>query len=753
LFFGDTSPAAGKTGGGFSLSVDGAATPAIGSTGGESYCFFALSRLTVPVDLRIIVSVFCRFKVQHAPPAIDMKLIRVWETFPVLPYWARLPGFAAFCGVSVGICAARVALFLVPESDFLLSIPLKLLFAAMLCAGAAGILCRRTGLRTLFFGICGTALFGGSELGSRDFYGQMESIGENHQIMTLTLRISSHVAEQYGGYRFRAKVVGGEDADVDQLLKGRTLQCMSRSPVPAYGVISVQGKYAAPRPAAGPVGYDQRVHFAVNNIHGSFTVSRVLSNNVKISQDNGALSDKLFHQTRAGVHKVINMAADPEARAILHAAFLDEKEYLTDHLNVVFRKSGTIHLLAISGFHSALLYTAVFTMLGLIAIPPRPRRALAIAALWGYLFLIGFIPSLFRSTIMATFFCVSLMLQRKNHVVHTMGISGFFWLLISPHSLFSPGFQLSFAATAGIVLMPQILEGVTGAWISRIRNKPAQFITGKAAASFWMSIAATATTAPSLLYHFGMLSLYGIIYNMIAIPLMSVSMWAFCAALAVSPVDFLARIAVWVAEITLVWITYLAEFSETVPFSEVVIPNTSALQLIVMTVFMVGLCAVAKNLRKSYALRAGAVSMMIFSVSVLMSSANKPIENLEFKSKNSSISVVIHPDNRAWIVAKGRRNEIRNLRVRDIEPLLYMKGVKEVPLFVIDENAEEEAHEFAFSTGTSPRLLVIKNTRGNAKNQGEDGYTKINGRRIINASGACSLTVDAEGRVEISVKK
>ena len=699
------------------------------------------------------------------------------QAFPALLYWARLPGFAAFCGVSAGICIARAGLFWAPDGGFVSAIPHKLLFGVMICGGLAGILCRRAGLRALFFLICGTALFAGRDLGLRDFYKRMGAVAETQQIMTLTVRISGPVAEQYGGYRFRAKAVGAEGAEVDKLLKGRMLQCMSRAAVPPYGVMTVQGGYAPPRPAAGPVGYDQREHFAVNNIHGSFSVSRVLSSTDinKIPADNGVLpgdsglygdngispaptpkttfADGLSHKTRKSVHKIINMASDPEARAVLHAAFLDEKEFLTDRLNVVFRKSGIVHLLAISGFHSALLYTAVFTMLGLLAVPPRPRRVLAIAALWGYLLLIGFIPSLFRSTVMATFFCVSMMLQRRNHVVHTMGISGFFWLCLSPHSLFSPGFQLSFAATAGIVLMPQIFERVTAGWVSRIRNKPAQFIADKVCASFWMSIAATVSTAPPLLYHFGMISLYGILYNMIAIPLMSVSMWAFCAALAVSPIDFLARAAVWVAEVTLILITYLAGFSEAVPFSEVIIPDSSALQLVVMTVFMVGLCAIAKDLRGAYSLRVGSISMLIFAVTVFMSSANKTTENLEFRAKNSTINVIIHPDNRAWVIAKGRSGELKNLRTREIEPLLYRKKIRDIPLLITDETAEGEAHEFAFSTGTNPQIIILQNTRGNRKTEGGEGYTKIEGLRVINAAGSCSLRIDTSGRVEINVRR
>ena len=693
-----------------------------------------------------------------------MIIAKIAKTFPAISYWARLPGFAAFCGVSAGICLVRTGLALIQPggTDPSTSIPTSasisiwptLLFALMIVFGSAGILCRRTLLRTAFFALCGIALFAGKDLGLRDFYRRMEAVSENQQVMTLTVRISSPVAEVRAGYRFRATVARADDAVAEELLRGKTLQFMSRTPVPAYGALTVRGRYALPRPAAGPLGYDQREHFAINNISGSFSVSRVLSDDV-----NGNLPslpfDKLTHTLRTRVHKVINLSSSPTSRAILHAAFLDEKEHLTDDLNLLLRKSGIVHLLAISGFHAALLYAAVFTGLGLLGIPPRYRKIISLAALWGYLFFIGFIPSLFRTTVMATFVCISLMLQRKNHVIHTLGVSAFFWLCLSPHSLFAPGFQLSFAATAGIVLIPPVFEGWAKGWLSRIRSKPAAFIAGKTLESLWMSIAATLSTAPPLLCHFWMLSLYGILYNMIAIPLMAAAMWAFLIALVLSPAEFLSNMAVWCAEAALRLLVFMANPAGYVPLSEVVFPKTTNLQIFAMSAFIVGLCLVRKDLRGAYALRGGAPAMLIIAATAVWSSMQTTTKNLEFRAQNSAVNVIIHPDNKAWVIAQGRRNEIRNLRTREIEPLLYRKRIKDVPLLLINENAEEEAHEFAFSTGTNPRTVVIRNKQGNNKNPNgdDDGYTRIDGHQIININGSCTLKVNTGGRVEINVRR
>ncbi|MDR3012908.1 MAG: ComEC family competence protein [Chitinispirillales bacterium] len=699
--------------------------------------------------------------------------MKIAKVFPGLSYWSRLPGFASFCGISAGICAAKTTLASVPDYTPDISLYNIILILSMIISTASGILCRRPILRAIFFAISGAALFAGAEFGIRDFYRKMEEISEYSQIFTLTVRITSPVAQTvYAGgrtnNRFRGRVAGADDAAVGQALTGKTLLFTSRGTVPPYGMITVQGRYNAPRPAAGPLGFDQREYFAVSNIHGGFLISRILSDEGGLSADGQAPSaenpstkkqslpfDHISHLLRLQVHNVINKSTNHDVRRIFHAAFLGEKEHLTNELNTLFRKSGIVHLLAISGFHAALLFSAIFAALGLLPLSKKHKTLISLAALWFYLFFIGFIPSLFRATVMVTFVCVATMIQRKNHTVHSLGIAGVFWLYISPYSLFAPGFQLSFAATAGIIMMQPVFNTLTRAVSEKIHNKPIEFIVKKTLSPFWVSVAGFAATAPPLLHHFGALSLYGIFFNLIAIPLMSAAMWLFFAAIVLSPINFLANITVWCAEKVLVILIHLGKYCELISFSEIVVPKTTALQLFVMTAFMAGLCTVYQKLRGAYMLRAGAATALIIAITAAYTSINSKTENLEFTRGNSTINVVTHKDNSAWIIAQGRRNDIRQLRTREVEPFLHRKKIKNVPLFLINQEAEEEAHEFVFSMGLNPHTIVMRpnNADGRSRNNGgrneNDGYTQIDYRVIISANGACSLRVNSTGRAEI----
>lgn len=589
------------------------------------------------------------------------------------------------------------------------------------------------------FGLSGAALLTCTETNLHSFYQKVEAVSEHNQLLTLKVRISSPVTSSaYSTALFRCKVIGASDKKVERLFRNKTLKCSSRNPVPPLGTITIQGKYIAPQSAAGPLGFDQRQHFAVNNIWGSFQISRVLPDSGAPEAPHLAI---FSHTIRTQVHSVINRASSKEVRGIFHAAFLAENDYRSQELDALFRKAGVVHLLAISGFHAALLLSAIIFGLKLLGIPAQLRTVLSVGALWGYLFFIGFIPSLFRATIMVTFFCLSMLMQRKNHSVHSLGTAGLLWLYISPHSLFSPGFQLSFAATAGIILLQPVLNDLT----PKLHGKGAlDFLLNKTMSPLWLSITASAATAPVLLHHFGTFSLYGIFFNPIAIPLMGAAMWFFFAAVVLSPIAALSNLAIWGAENLLNLMIYLSGFCEYFKLSEIVVSKTAALTLFAMSLFLFGLCAVKRNLRGAFALRGGGAAAFLIALVTLHSSTQTAAQNLEFKSGHAALNVIIHPNGKAWIIAEGSRNEIKKLRRREVESLLWRKNVKDVELFLINEEAEEEAHQFMFSTGFNPHILVMKNEY--LDENGGDGYKKLDLRYLVSSGGACSLGIDSGKR-------
>ena len=238
---------------------------------------------------------------------------------------------------------------------------------------------------------------------------------------------------------------------------------------------------------------------------------------------------------------------------------------------------------------------------------------------------------------------------------------------------------------------------------------------------------------------------------------MSASMWLFFAAVALSPVAAIANVLILCSEMVLSAMIFLSGFCKRISISEINVPNVSPVLLAAMVIFMVGLCAVRAKSRGVYTLRAGAVAMFAIAIATLYTSITAKTENIALRSDNATVNVIIHKDNAAWITAQGRKNEVRNLRIREVEPLLTRKGIKSVPLVVVDEHLEEEAHELAFNTGFTPQMVVIRDGRRDAASKnfmnGRDGYKKINGAGFANSDGSCRLAVGAEGRAEVTLSQ
>ncbi|MEP6019117.1 MAG: ComEC/Rec2 family competence protein [Paracoccaceae bacterium] len=188
------------------------------------------------------------------------------------------------------------------------------------------------------------------------------------------------------------------------------------------------------------------------------------------------------------------------------------------------RAANTAHLLAISGLHMGLLSGFIFGLLRIVFafIPPValrwPTRKLAaggalIAAAF-YLSLSGGSVSTERAFVMAAVALVAIMLDRRALSLRSVAIAALIVLTLRPEALLSPGFQMSFAATAALVAVFQHLRGVDLSF-----GLP--LVAGTFGVLISSAVAGLAT-APIGAAHFNAVSHYGLIANLVSVPLMGI---------------------------------------------------------------------------------------------------------------------------------------------------------------------------------------------------------------------------------------
>ena len=226
------------------------------------------------------------------------------------------------------------------------------------------------------------------------------------------------------------------------------------------------------------------------------------------------------------------------------------------------RASNLAHLLAISGLHMGLLSAVVFGILRLtLCLIPWcalrwPTRSIAAAgalvAASGYLALSGGNVATERAFIMVAVALGALMLGRRALTLRAVAIAATAVLALRPDALMGPGFQMSFAATTALV-------AVFG-WLRSAELSLGPKWLAPVVATFLSSAVAGAFTAPVGAAHFNTVAHFGLVANLLSVPLMGVLiMPAAVAALALSPFG-LEHLALWVMGTGLRWILAVASF-------------------------------------------------------------------------------------------------------------------------------------------------------------------------------------------------
>jgi competence protein ComEC len=220
---------------------------------------------------------------------------------------------------------------------------------------------------------------------------------------------------------------------------------------------------------------------------------------------------------RAGIrhwlHGAVAAAGYPSS-ALMEALLVGSREEVPTSLHEAFRRTGSLHILALSGLHVTVIF-GVFA--GLLRFLKRPVLTFAIAAavLAGYQFVAGFLPSLLRATIMILVGGAARFLDRDGEPLGLLSLSGILVLLGDPWQAYSLSFQLSYLALAGILLVGPLVQRPLEGRLPRFLLVPLA-----------MSVGAQAATLPLVVAAFGAWFPSGLVAGLLLVPLTTALLWA-----------------------------------------------------------------------------------------------------------------------------------------------------------------------------------------------------------------------------------
>lgn len=222
------------------------------------------------------------------------------------------------------------------------------------------------------------------------------------------------------------------------------------------------------------------------------------------------------------------------------ALLLGASDHLDPGIIQAYSASGTLHVLSVSGMHVALVYVVLLKLL----LPLEKRRGgkwisiiLQLIFLWFYATLTGLCPSVLRSVTMLSVVIAGRAFNRNAHILNSLAASAIILLISDPLLLYDIGFQLSYMAVGGIVILQPKLAS---AW-----EPNTETFFGKIKSHVWTLISVTLVaqifTFPLGLYYFHQFPTYFLISNLMVIPLSTIVMYAGLVLLLISPIAILAK--------------------------------------------------------------------------------------------------------------------------------------------------------------------------------------------------------------------
>ena len=175
--------------------------------------------------------------------------------------------------------------------------------------------------------------------------------------------------------------------------------------------------------------------------------------------------------------------------------------------------AGAMHILCVSGMHVGIIYLLASFLLGLLGRSKGvlfAKRIILLVLIWFYALITGLSPSIMRSALMISMIIFGEIIHRKGFTLNSIAASAFVLLLIDPNNLFAMGFQLSYVAVVGIVLLQKPLSSLL-------------FFNNRFLGKIWeittVSIAAQIATMPFTIYYFNQFTPYFWLSNLLMGPL------------------------------------------------------------------------------------------------------------------------------------------------------------------------------------------------------------------------------------------
>jgi competence protein ComEC len=262
--------------------------------------------------------------------------------------------------------------------------------------------------------------------------------------------------------RLVLEVTAVNDQSAWRAASGRSIVVIAgdRSDIRAGQAVEAAGQLATIARPSNPGEFDYRAFMQAQGIRLRLSIDAPSGMWSDPGTPNRALTcwvDSRRHQLRDWLFERLDRETAPLAAALL----LGWREEIDPEVNDAFARTGTTHLLAVSGLQLQALAAALLIVCRIAGFPRRGSYLFVGCAMVAYALLVGLAPSVARSTLMTVTFCLGALARRLARPANTLSLAAAGTLVINPSYLFDVGCQLSFLAIGALIwLVPPACASV-----------------------------------------------------------------------------------------------------------------------------------------------------------------------------------------------------------------------------------------------------------------------------------------------------
>jgi competence protein ComEC len=487
-----------------------------------------------------------------------------------------------------------------------------------------------------------------------------------------------------GILRFTVKIEKGGDTNQVKAMTGNLLVALktdtSHQINLSYGdEILLPGKFDVVEPPLNPAEFNYKAYLAHQNIYQQFFLIQHQVAILHHDRGNAIVANALKLRLQL-VNKLKSNIHDTDAVAVASTIILGYRADLRKEVQETYAKTGTMHLLSVAGMHVGLVYLMIAFVLSFL--PHRKHTKLikaliSITLIWCYALITGFSPAVSRAALMLTMVIIGLTYNRHINKLNVLAVSAFILLLYNPFYITDAGFQLSYLAVFGIIIIqPYIYK-----WFS---------FQSRFAREVWLvcsvSIAAQIILFPIAALYFHDFPVYFLASNVFIIIPSAIVMYAGILYLALPNIPVISAALGWCLEKTIQFMTKTLALIEHAPFGSISKIWLSPLDFILAYAIIISVF-VFLVIRNKQWLKVSLVIGLLLSVSISLKAYRSSNTNsLIFFSLRKNSGILFRNGNSAVLLTDLKEQD--KAYQYSIQPYLDSCKISDVHSIAMDKDTD-----------------------------------------------------------------